>query len=48
MKERVFLDINVLVYLFDSDDPTKQRRVHELLSGGDDDQLRFTASPGGW
>ncbi|MBS0155802.1 MAG: PIN domain-containing protein [Nitrospira sp.] len=32
MKERVFLDTNVLVYLFDADDPTKQRRAQELLS----------------
>ncbi|NGZ10411.1 MAG: PIN domain-containing protein [Nitrospira sp. LK70] len=32
MKERVFLDTNVLVYLFDADNPTKQRRVQDLLS----------------
>lgn len=32
MKERVFLDTNVLVYLFDADDPAKQRRVQALLS----------------
>ena len=32
MKERVFLDTNILVYLFDADDPAKQRRVQELLS----------------
>lgn len=32
MKERVFLDTNVLVYLFDADAPTKQHRVQELLS----------------
>jgi predicted nucleic acid-binding protein len=32
MKERVFLDTNVLVYLFDADDPAKQRRAQELLS----------------
>lgn len=32
MKERIFLDTNVLVYLFDTDDPTKQRRVRDLLS----------------
>lgn len=32
MKERVFLDTNVLVYLFDTDTPAKQRRVQELLS----------------
>ena len=32
MKERVFLDTNVLVYLFDADDLAKQRRVQELLS----------------
>lgn len=32
MKDRVFLDTNVLVYLFDADDPAKQRRVQDLLS----------------
>lgn len=32
MKERVFLDTNVLVYLFDADDPAKQRCVQDLLS----------------
>ena len=32
MKERVFLDTNVLVYLFDADDPAKQCRVQDLLS----------------
>ena len=32
MKQRVFLDTNVLVYLFDADDPAKQRRVQNLLS----------------
>jgi predicted nucleic acid-binding protein len=32
MKERVFLDTNVLVYLFDTDDLAKQRRVQDLLS----------------
>jgi predicted nucleic acid-binding protein len=32
MKERVFLDTNVLVYLFDADAPAKQRRVQDLLS----------------
>ena len=32
MKERVFLDTNILVYLFDADDPAKQRRVQDLLS----------------
>lgn len=32
MKERVFLDTNVLVYLFDADDSAKQRRVQDLLS----------------
>jgi predicted nucleic acid-binding protein len=31
MKERVFLDTNVLVYLFDADDPAKQRRAQEFL-----------------
>lgn len=32
MKERVFLDTNVLVYLFDADEPLKQHRVQDLLS----------------
>ncbi|MBH0202438.1 MAG: PIN domain-containing protein [Nitrospira sp.] len=32
MKERLFLDTNVLVYLFDADDLPKQRRAQELLS----------------
>jgi predicted nucleic acid-binding protein len=32
MKERVFLDTNILVYLFDTDDPAKQRRAQDLLS----------------
>jgi predicted nucleic acid-binding protein len=32
MKERVFLDTNVLVYLVDADDPATQRRVQDLLS----------------
>lgn len=32
MKERVFLDTNVLVYLFDGDDPSKQRCAQDLLS----------------
>lgn len=32
MKERVFLDTNFLVYLFDAGDPAKQRRVQDLLS----------------
>lgn len=32
MKGHIFLDTNVLVYLFDSDDPAKQRQVQELLS----------------
>ena len=33
MKEHVFLDTNVLVYLFDADAPAKlQRRVQKLLS----------------
>ena len=35
MKQRVFLDTNVLVYLFDADDPAKQRRVQDLLSNRD-------------
>lgn len=32
MKERVFLDTNVLVYLFDADAPAKQERARALLS----------------
>ncbi len=32
MKERVFLDTNVLVYLFDSDSPVKQQRARALLA----------------
>jgi len=32
MKARVFLDTNVLVYLFDADAPVKQRRAQDLLS----------------
>ncbi|OQW35482.1 MAG: hypothetical protein A4E19_01600 [Nitrospira sp. SG-bin1] len=32
MKERVFLDTNVLVYLFDADAPAKQQRAQALLS----------------
>jgi predicted nucleic acid-binding protein len=35
MKERVFVDTNVLVYLFDADDPAKQRMVQNLLSNRD-------------
>jgi predicted nucleic acid-binding protein len=35
MKERVFVDTNVLVHLFDADDPTKQRIVQNLLSNRD-------------
>lgn len=32
MKERVFLDTNVLVYLFDADAPVKQQRARALLT----------------
>ena len=35
MKARVFVDTNVLVYLFDADDPAKQRIVQNLLSNLD-------------
>ena len=31
MKEPVSLDANVLVYLFDADEPDKQTRVQKLL-----------------
>ena len=37
MRERVFLDTNVLVYLFDADAAAKQRRARDLLS---DPELR--------
>ncbi len=32
MTDRVFLDTNILVYLFDTDTPVKQRRARQLLS----------------
>lgn len=32
MTERVFLDTNILVYLFDRDAPAKQRAVREFLT----------------
>ena len=32
MKQRVFVDTNVLVYLFDADNPAKQHIVQNLLS----------------
>ena len=32
MTDRVFLDTNILVYLFDTDTPAKQRRARQLLS----------------
>jgi predicted nucleic acid-binding protein len=32
MKDRVFLDTNILVYLFDADVPAKQQRGQDLLS----------------
>lgn len=35
MKERVFLDTNVLVYLFDADAPAKQQRAQALLSSSE-------------
>ena len=35
MKARIFLDTNVLVYLFDGDDPSKQRRAQDLLANRD-------------
>ena len=31
MSDRVFLDTNVLVYLFDRDAPTKQKKAREIL-----------------
>lgn len=36
MTARVFLDTNVLVYLFDSDSPQKQARAREILSRHDE------------
>ena len=35
MSGRIFLDTNIVVYLFDTDSPIKQRRAREILSGGD-------------
>ncbi len=32
MTDRIFLDTNILVYLFDADAPTKQLRVRQLLA----------------
>lgn len=32
MSERIFLDTNVLVYLFDNDAPNKQNRAREIFS----------------
>lgn len=32
MSDRVFLDTNILVYLFDTDEPAKQRQVREFIS----------------
>jgi predicted nucleic acid-binding protein len=32
MKDRVFLDTNILVYLFDADAPTKQLQVRAILA----------------
>jgi len=32
MTDRVFLDTNILVYLFDADAPDKQQRVREILA----------------
>lgn len=36
MSDRIFLDTNVLVYLFDHDAPDKQRRAREIFGRGDD------------
>ncbi len=33
MSDRVFLDTNVLVYLFDTDAPAKQRQARSILAG---------------
>lgn len=35
MSGRIFLDTNIVVYLFDTDSPEKQRRAREILSGED-------------
>ena len=35
MPAEVFLDTNILVYIFDSDSPAKQRKAKELLAGSD-------------
>ena len=38
MSGRVFIDTNVLVYLFDADSPAKQRRVQEIGSSSEEQQ----------
>lgn len=35
MSDRIFLDTNVAVYLFDNDAPEKQRRAREIFSSED-------------
>jgi predicted nucleic acid-binding protein len=43
MSDRIFLDTNVLVYLFDNDAPDKQTRGREIF-GREDDQGRLIVS----
>jgi predicted nucleic acid-binding protein len=39
MSARTFLDTNVLVYLFDHDEPTKQQRAREILENAEPGEL---------
>lgn len=39
MSDSTFLDTNVLVYLFDNDEPVKQRRAREILESGKLDEF---------
>jgi predicted nucleic acid-binding protein len=41
--ERVFLDTNVLVYLFDHDDPAKTRRARDTLEHAKPGELTLSA-----
>lgn len=41
--ERAFLDTNVLVYLFDHDEPAKTRRARDLLERAKPGELALSA-----
>lgn len=42
MTSRTFLDTNVLVYLFDHDDPAKEQRAREILETGEPGELALS------